>query len=130
MNADFHPCSTVIRFSFLWFCRVERILNFSSMKPNQMNLAFVILALLTAAASAFGEQVSAKAGVADDWKTFSTRTLSDLPAVATNPADSNLSRFGGLLSRKSKATGFFTRPILPDIGGSLIPTAAFFWTRA
>ena len=77
------------------------------MRQNQINLVSVILALLTATASAFGVEVSAKTTVTGDWKKFSTRTLSDLPAVATNNADSNLSRFGGLLARKVKATGFF-----------------------
>jgi hypothetical protein len=77
------------------------------MKQNRMNLACVILALLVAAAPAFGEQVLAKARVADDWKTYPTRTLSDLPAVAVSRTDSNLDRFGGLLSRQLEATGFF-----------------------
>jgi hypothetical protein len=72
-----------------------------------MNWACIILALLVADTSTFGEQVLAKARVADDWKIFPTRTLSDLPAVATNQADSYLDRFGGLLSRQVKATGFF-----------------------
>jgi len=77
------------------------------MKQYQMNLAWIILALLVADTPAFGEQVLAKARVADDWKTFPTRTLSDLPVVATNQPDSYLDRFGGLLSRQVKATGFF-----------------------
>jgi hypothetical protein len=72
-----------------------------------MNLAIAILALLMAAVSVFGEEVSAKAGVADAWKIFPTRTLSDLPAIADMPAETNLSRFGGLLARKTKATGYF-----------------------
>ncbi len=42
-----------------------------------------------------------------EWKTFSTRTLDDLPAVAAAPADADLSQYGGLLARKEKATGFF-----------------------
>jgi hypothetical protein len=43
----------------------------------------------------------------EPWKAYPTRTLDDLPAVAATPADSGLSRYGGILARKTKATGFF-----------------------
>jgi hypothetical protein len=49
----------------------------------------------------------AKAEIAGEWKSFSTRTLSDLPAAATDRMDARLSHFGGLLVRKVAATGFF-----------------------
>jgi hypothetical protein len=39
-----------------------------------------------------------------EWKNFPTRTLADLPALAP---DAGLDRFGGLLARTEKATGFF-----------------------
>mgnify|MGYP001547798493 CR=1 FL=1 len=78
------------------------------MVQYQMNRSSVIAGLLfLAAVPVFGEQVSAKAEITDQWKTFSTRTLADLPAAATSRLDSGLSRFGGLLARKVAATGFF-----------------------
>lgn len=76
-----------------------------------MNFWFLFFALLVSAVPVFGAShfiaVPAKAAVTDDWKNFPTRTLADLPATATDKVDSHLSRFGGLLSRKVKATGFF-----------------------
>lgn len=41
------------------------------------------------------------------WKSYPTRTLADLPAIATAPIDTDLDEYGGLKNRKEKATGFF-----------------------
>jgi hypothetical protein len=41
------------------------------------------------------------------WKPYPTRTLADLPAIASAPADAGLDRFGGRTDRRAKATGFF-----------------------
>jgi hypothetical protein len=41
------------------------------------------------------------------WKSYPTRTLADLPAIASAPADAGLNRFGGRIDRLAKATGFF-----------------------
>ena len=41
------------------------------------------------------------------WKAYPTRTLEDLPAKALGKTDSGFSQYGGLLARKTKATGFF-----------------------
>lgn len=43
----------------------------------------------------------------DKWVPRTTRTLSDIPGAAKLPPDSGLSRYGGLTSRKEKATGYF-----------------------
>jgi hypothetical protein len=81
------------------------------MIQNHVKHFFVIAAvsLSTVAIPALGEQVLAKAEISDDWKTFPTRTLADLPAAATERLDSSLSQFGGLLASKGKAaaSGFF-----------------------
>ena len=50
-------------------------------------------------------EAAQKAG--DPWKAYPTRTLDDLPAAIVNATDSGLSKYGGLLARKAKATGFF-----------------------
>lgn len=49
--------------------------------------------------------VKAKMKPADKWKSFNTRTLDDLPGFT--PQAPPLDRFGGLVDRKEKATGFF-----------------------
>src|SRR6202012_6165734 len=73
-----------------------------------MNPALVIILSLMVAVPALGGQVSAKAGVADEWKTFPVRTLADLPVVGTNSPDAELDRFGGHLWRTVPASGFFS----------------------
>jgi len=78
------------------------------MKSKHMKVSALIIGLsLLAATSALGEQVFAKAELKDEWKPFSTRTLSELPADATNRQAAGLSQFGGLLAHKVQATGFF-----------------------
>ena len=51
--------------------------------------------------------VSAATRPGMEWQPYVTRTLDDIPAVATAPADAGLDQYGGLLSRREKATGFF-----------------------
>ena len=41
------------------------------------------------------------------WTAREVRTLADVPGAAEIPPDAGLSRYGGLTSRKEKATGFF-----------------------
>jgi hypothetical protein len=59
------------------------------------------------------------------WVAKATRTLADVPGALAMPPDRELSRYGGLLTRKRKATGFFrTEQIdgrwwLVDPGGCL-----------
>ena len=68
----------------------------------------LLLAMATATTVVAAERtVPAAAKPGAEWKDFPTRTLDDLPAVATAPADAGLDKFGGLLARKEKATGFF-----------------------
>ena len=74
-------------------------------KVGAMMLLLGISAATVVAAVERTIPAAAKPGA--EWKDFPTRTLEDLPAVAALPADSGLSRFGGLLLRKEKATGFF-----------------------
>ena len=70
-------------------------------------------ALLAApwAATSFGQTPSGTVDVAvkpgDKWVAKPTRTLDDVPGAAGIKPDTGLSRFGGLTSRKEKATGFF-----------------------
>jgi hypothetical protein len=58
-----------------------------------------------------------------EWKTFSTRTLDDLPAL---PADSGLDQFGGLLARTEKATGFFHTAKIGDRWWLVDPVGGLF----
>ncbi len=63
------------------------------------------------AATSFGQTPSRTVDVAvkpgDKWVAKATRTLADVPGAAGIKPDTGLSRFGGLTSRKEKATGFF-----------------------
>ena len=65
--------------------------------------------------------VAAKPGA--EWKTFTARTLADLPAL---PADSGLDEFGGLLARTEKATGFFHTAKIGDRWWLVDPAGGLF----
>jgi hypothetical protein len=69
------------------------------------------LLLASLATTLFGQtsprtvEVAVKPG--DKWVARATRTLDDVPGAAAIKPDTGPSRFGGLTSRKEKATGFF-----------------------
>ncbi len=60
------------------------------------------------------------------WKNFPTRTLEDLPALASAPADTNLSKYGGFRSRKENATGFFHTAKINDRWWLVDPEGCLF----
>jgi hypothetical protein len=62
---------------------------------------------LAASAAQPGPTVEAATKFGGPWKAYPTLTLDDVPAAAAAPADSGLSQYGGMLARKTKATGFF-----------------------
>ena len=71
-------------------------------------MTILLLAVATATAGASAQRMvpaAVKPGL--EWKDYSTRTLEDVPAVAALPAESGLSRYGGLRARTESATGFF-----------------------
>ncbi len=74
-----------------------------------VGLSLVAALLLAAAPAAPGQpltvEVAAKPG--GKWTARPTRTLDDLPAAVREKTDAGLSRYGGLLARKTRATGFF-----------------------
>jgi hypothetical protein len=61
------------------------------------------------AASAAQPRLTVEAALkpGEPWKAYPTRTLDDLPSAVTTSTDSALSQYGGMLARKTKATGFF-----------------------
>ncbi len=66
------------------------------------------LTLATAALSLrAAETVLVATKPAGPWKPYPTRTLADLPAIASAPADAGLNRFGSRPDRTARATGFF-----------------------
>ncbi|HTB85757.1 MAG TPA: hypothetical protein VK742_19090 [Candidatus Sulfotelmatobacter sp.] len=78
------------------------------MYPSRLALAgAVILSAVVLARGEAPHMVMAKIRVDSQWKSYPTRSLEDLQGDATNKVDSGLSRYGGLLSRKVNATGFF-----------------------
>ena len=55
-----------------------------------------------------GVDVRAKRKPSDaDWVTYRTRTVAHIEGLDTVAVDTGLSRYGGLRSRRRKATGFF-----------------------
>ncbi|HWI56306.1 MAG TPA: hypothetical protein VNZ22_03715, partial [Bacillota bacterium] len=74
---------------------------------NPSSLALLLSLTLASAASRPPATVEAALKPEGPWKPYPTRTLEDLPAAATAKPDSGFSQYGGLLSRKVKATGFF-----------------------
>ncbi len=80
--------------------------------PMRKSLRFLpALLVMPLVASVFGETPPRTVDVAmkpgDKWVARPTRALEDLPGAAAIKTDSGLSQFGGLTSRKDKATGFF-----------------------
>jgi len=66
---------------------------------------FGIVAGVPVARTAEVVEVALKPGGA--WKSYPTRTLDDLPALAHAKPDARLSRYGGTLARGAPKTGFF-----------------------
>lgn len=58
------------------------------------------------------------------WKDFPTRTLANLPVSL--PLDTGLSRYGGLLAQKEKATGFFHAAKIADRWWLVDPEGCLF----
>lgn len=91
--------------------------TFSFGRPNAtihaaMNHTLIALLTLLASAAALAAEkqplmvdVATKPG--GQWKSYPTRTVDDLPPAITSAVDGGLSQYGGLSSRKTKATGFF-----------------------
>ena len=74
--------------------------------PGKFNFAFATLLFAVLAAGAAGVvSVATKPGA--EWKDYPTRTLDDLPAATAVSPDGGLDKYGGLMARKEKATGFF-----------------------
>lgn len=76
------------------------------MRPTFILLA-IFFAVVTVEAQPEIHMVLVKTRPNAEWKPYSTRSLSDLPANATGRLDSGLDQFGGLLACKLPATGFF-----------------------
>jgi hypothetical protein len=74
-------------------------------------LLFIFLTLTSLTSTSVAETTPHVVDVAkkpgDKWSAKVTRALDDVPGAAAVPADSALSRYGGLASRKEKAMGFF-----------------------
>jgi hypothetical protein len=70
-------------------------------------LAMALAVFAPAIACNGAEAVDVATKPASPWKSYPTRTLDDLPAIAAAPADAGLNRFGGRTDRPSRATGFF-----------------------
>ena len=110
-------------------------LNLHSIRPLQ---AFCLLAIASLgvclatpcfAQEAFGT-VEAALKPDEPWKAYPTRTLRDLPAAATANVDGGLDEFGGLSSRKSKATGFFHTTKIGDRWWLVDPAGALFLNKS
>ena len=70
-----------------------------------LTCAFLLSAHRARAAAPRTVDVASKPG--DPWRAYPTRTLEDLPAAARAKTDTDLTPYGGLRSRREKATGFF-----------------------
>lgn len=68
---------------------------------------FLFAAVLTVVAAPAAQLVDVAVKPGAPWKAYPTRTLDDLPAVRDTAADAGLTRFGGQLRDRQRATGFF-----------------------
>jgi len=79
------------------------------MIKSQITKGFLLL-LLTGAMSLINGQAASAVQVArtpqGPWKDYETRTLKDLPQAVQSASEMRYSQYGGLKSRKLKATGF------------------------
>jgi hypothetical protein len=78
---------------------------------TSLTLALLSLLLALSSTSTSGQTptrtVEAAVKPGGKWVAYPTRTLADVPGAAALKPDTGLSRYGGLTSRKEKATGFF-----------------------
>lgn len=79
------------------------------MKPSILFLTVLLMAASksTSMAQASPRAVDVANRPGDKWVPKPTRSLDDVPGAASIAPDTALSRYGGLTSRKEKATGFF-----------------------
>jgi hypothetical protein len=77
------------------------------MKLSMKTLIPLVFLAMTAQAQQAPLMVEAAPKPGGAWKSYPTRTLEQLPPAATARRDSGCSQYGGLLARKTKATGFF-----------------------
>jgi hypothetical protein len=68
-------------------------------------LLLSLIAPVTVSAESITIQAAAKPG--QEWKPMPTQTLDTFEAVGKLSPDTGLSKYGGMLARKEKATGFF-----------------------
>ena len=96
-------------------------------------LALAWFGVCLAASSCFAQETlgTVEAAMKPDgpWKAYPTRTLRDLPAAVTAGVDNGLDKFGGLSSRKVKATGFFYATKIGDRWWLVDPTGALFYNK-
>jgi len=95
-----------------------------------MPLALGLVLALSPLAIRAVESVEVATKPAGPWKTFPTRTLADLPAMAAAPADAALDRFGGRADRRARATGFFRADRIDGRWWLVDPDGGLFIHRA
>jgi hypothetical protein len=92
------------------------------------------LALLVMAGQAQAESgmvtVQVQVAPGKNWTNYPTRTLAALPASVTTREDSDLDQYGGLLTRKEKATGFFYPKKIGDRWWLIDPEGSLFLHKA
>ena len=77
-------------------------------RPNLKTFSLVLtLTLLFVRVACAGRVVEAAAKPDKEWKPYPTRTLEDLPSGVGTQTNPSLTRFGGLVKERLKATGFF-----------------------
>jgi len=72
------------------------------------------------------QMIQAKTELSGKWADHPTRTLADLPDLATNSEDFALDQYGGLSGRRLKATGFFYPAKLGDRWWLVDPAGGLF----
>ena len=80
---------------------------FGQCRRRKTGVLLLICLTLPAVSHAAPIMVAAAAKPGQEWKPMPTQTLDTLAALGQLPADSGLDVYGGLTSRKEKATGFF-----------------------
>lgn len=91
-------------------------------------LTLCFLSSISGQAQTITVEAAAKPG--QEWKPMPTQTLDTMAALGNLPVDAGLSKYGGMLAHKEKATGFFHTAKVNDRWWLVDPEGCLFLNKA
>jgi hypothetical protein len=99
------------------------------LKKSAFALVLLVVVRLAQAESGM-VMVQVQAAPGKNWTNYPTRTLAALPAAVTSQENPGLDQYGGLLTRKEKAAGFFYPKKIGDRWWLIDPEGGLFIHKA